>query len=41
MIATQLAQTPSLPMRFDPLGRDLKLQALSKADNRSHDRFIV
>ena len=28
-------------MRLHPLGRDLKLQALSKTDDRRDDRFIV
>ena len=41
MIAAQLAQASGLPMRLHPLGRDLKLQALSKADNRRDDRFII
>src|SRR5829696_2882522 len=41
MIATQLAQSPGLPMGLDTLGRDLKLQALSKADNGRNDRFII
>ena len=41
MVAAQVAQASGLTMCLHPLGRDLELQALSQADNRRDDGFII